>query len=173
MIECWHHYWAVSFDSCHLQERSALGASSSSPSTYWLPLTGPSLTRISLGCIPHDVISPEMSAWGPSPYCDCTVHLVEDCLLSLLFFFLNCWHSGLCLLIVLPLLGTSVLKTADSSCRMKNEAGSCISYAYSASLSATPSVTLLWIILSSLKAVPSLLALVFSQESLGQFERHY
>lgn len=138
-----------------------------------LPLTAPSLTRIALGCVPHDVISPEMSAGGPSPYCDCTVHLADDCLLSLLFSFLDCWHSGLCLLIVLPLLGTSMLKTADSSCRMKNKAGSCVSFAYSASLSATPSVTLLWIVLSSLKAVPSVPALVISQESLGQFERHY
>lgn len=56
---------------------------------------------------------------------------------------LGCQHSGLCLLVVLPLLGTHMLKAAGWNCRMKNEAGSCFSCGYSASLPVTLGANLL------------------------------
>lgn len=58
-------------------------------------LIAPSLSRALLSLIPRDMASPEMSAWDPSLYSWlCTVHLVGDCFLSLLFCFAFCAASS-------------------------------------------------------------------------------
>lgn len=144
LTESWHHYWTVSSDSCHLQKWSALSFLSQLIHSS-LQLIVLSLTRVLLSCISHDVSSPEMPAWNPS--------LCSDSALS-------AWYRIAFLACCIPLLsglpaqwplsaGSATSRHAHAeNCRVelqngKNEAGSCISCACSASLSATPGVNLL------------------------------
>lgn len=137
MVESWHHWSAL----MAVSTESFLGQLIHS----LLQLIASSLTRASLRLILHDMASPEMSAWDPSLYSDSA-----SCIWWRIAFFSSCFPLLSRLPAQWPLStgsATSSRHTYAESCWLElqneNEAGSCISYGYSASLPVTLGVNLL------------------------------